>query len=305
MTTTETIYESALPGLLNRGKIRDIYDIGDGLLLMIATDRISAFDVIMPDPIPGKGVILTQMSTFWFDLLKDVVPNHMVGVVSDTEAIKHVPRTGALAALPDGYERRSTVIKRAERVEMECVVRNYITGTAWAEYRRSGTMNGAPMPAGLREAERFPEPVFTPSTKAEEGHDVALTRKEGENLVGVDLYQTLEEKSIQVFAAAHGHAEAQGMILADTKFEFGFIDGELTLIDEVLTPDSSRFWDVNDWKPGTAPPAYDKQYLRNWLETQDWDKTPPAPSLPPDVVAQTQERYLSAYRRLTGKSLTI
>lgn len=305
MTVEIPVYETSMAGLLHRGKVRDTYDIGDGLLLMVATDRISAFDVILPSPIPGKGVILTQMSTFWFDLLKDVSSNHMVGVVSDTEAIREVPRTGALAELPDGYERRSTVIKRAERIEMECVVRNYLAGTAWVEYKKSGTMNGLPLPDGMQESDRFPEPMFTPSTKAEHGHDLALSRAEGENLVGTDLYRTLEAKSIEVFAAAHSHAEGKGMILADTKFEFGFIDGELSLIDEVLTPDSSRFWDVNDWKPGTTPPAYDKQYLRDWLLTLDWNRQPPAPALPDDVVAQTQKRYLSAYERLTGKSLTI
>lgn len=305
MTAETPVYETSLTGLLHRGKVRDTYDLGDGLLLMVATDRISAFDVILPSPIPGKGVILTQMSTFWFDLLKDVTANHMIGVVSDAEAICDVPRTGALAELPDGYEHRSMVIKRAERIEMECVVRNYLAGTAWVEYKESGTMNGLSLPGGMQESDRFPEPMFTPSTKAEHGHDLSLSRAEGENLVGADLYRTLEAKSIEVFSVAHSHAEGKGMILSDTKFEFGFIDGELTLIDEVLTPDSSRFWDVNDWKPGTTPPAYDKQYLRDWLLTQDWNREPPAPALPADVVAQTQKRYLSAYERLTGNSLTI
>ncbi len=305
MTVATPVYETSLSGLLHRGKVRDTYDLGDGLLLMVATDRISAFDIIMPNPIPGKGVILTQMATFWFDLLKSVTPNHVVGVVSDSDAVRNVPRTGALAELPEGYEDRSTVIKRAERIEMECVVRNYLAGTAWAEYQDSGTMNGAALPDGMQESERLPELMFVPSTKAEHGHDQALSRAEGENLVGVELYRTLEAKSIEVFSAAHIHAKGKGMILADTKFEFGFIDGELTLIDEVLTPDSSRFWDVADWKPGTTPPAYDKQYLRDWLLTQDWNREPPAPNLPGNVVAQTQKRYLSAYERLTGKSLTI
>lgn len=306
MTTIEpTVYKTDLPGLLNRSKVRDIFDIGDGLLLMVATDRISAFDVIMPDPVPGKGVILTQMSAFWFDLLKDMIPNHMVCVASDSDAMSEVPKTGALANLPDSYKRRSTVIKRAERIEMECVVRNYLAGTAWMEYRRSGTMHGVKLAEGLQESAKFPEPIFTPSTKADEGHDVALPRAEGENLIGKELYRTLEEKSLEIFSAAHAHAESKGMILADTKFEFGYIEGELTLIDEVLTPDSSRFWDVEDWKPGTTPPAYDKQYLRDWLLQQDWNKEPPAPAIPADVVAQTQKRYLSAYERLTGQSLIL
>lgn len=305
MITGTAVFETSLSGLLHRGKVRDTYDLGDGLLLMVATDRISAFDVIMPNPVPGKGVILTQMSAFWFEILKEVTPNHLVSVLSDADAMSAVPRTGALAELPDGYERRSMVIKKAERIEMECVVRNYLAGSAWAEYRQSGTMNGAPLPEEMKEADRLPGPVFTPSTKAEHGHDLPLSRAEGENLIGSELYRTLEAKSIEIFTAAHNHAEGKGMILADTKFEFGFIDSELTLIDEVLTPDSSRFWDVKDWKPGTAPPAYDKQYLRDWLLTQDWNREPPAPHLPADVVAQTQKRYLSAYERLTGKSLRI
>ncbi|MDA1296685.1 MAG: phosphoribosylaminoimidazolesuccinocarboxamide synthase [Chloroflexi bacterium] len=302
------VYETSLPGLLHRGKVRDMYDLGDpggGLLLMVATDRISAFDVIMPDPVPGKGIILTQMSKFWFSHLGNIVPNHMVSVVSDIEGMRDVPVTGALAELPDGYQRRSMVIRRAKRIDMECVVRNYLAGSAWLEYKRSGTMNGALLPADMREAERLPEPVFTPSTKAEHGHDEPLSRSEGEELVGKELYRTLEQKSIEVFSAAHGHAESKGMILADSKFEFGYVDGELTLIDEVLTPDSSRFWDADDWKPGSTPPAYDKQYLRDWLLDQRWNREPPAPSLPASVVAQTQKRYLQAYERLTGETLIL
>ncbi len=304
-TTIPPVYETSLPGLLHRGKVRDTYDLGGGLLLMVATDRISAFDVIMPDPVPGKGIILTQMSTFWFALLGSIVPNHMVSVVSDADGMQDVPVTGALAELPAEFSRRSMVIKRADRIDMECVVRNYLAGSAWVEYQRSGTMNGAPLPAGMREAERLPEPAFTPSTKAEQGHDEPLSRSQGENLVGAELYQTLEEKSIEVFSAAHSHAESKGMILADTKFEFGYVNRELTLIDEVLTPDSSRFWDVTDWKPGSTPPAYDKQYLRDWLLDQEWGREPPAPSLPGDVVAQTQKRYMQAYERLTGNSLIL
>jgi phosphoribosylaminoimidazole-succinocarboxamide synthase len=301
----QPVYETSLPGLLHRGKVRDTYDLGGGLLLMVATDRISAFDVIMSSPVPGKGIILTQMSSFWFGLLKDVIPNHMVAVASDADAMRGVPITGALTELPEAYRRRSMVIKRAERIDMECVVRNYLAGSAWVEYRKSGTMNSLKLPDGMRESDRLPEPMFTPSTKAESGHDEPLSRSEGENLVGKELYRTLEEKSIEVFSAAHAHAESKGMILADTKFEFGYVDGELTLIDEVLTPDSSRFWDVNDWKPGSTPPAYDKQYLRDWLLQQTWNRNPPAPDLPTDVISNTQKRYLEAYARLTGKSLIL
>lgn len=305
MIEAEPVYETSFSGLIHRGKVRDTYDIGDGQLLMIATDRISAFDVIMPDPVPGKGIILTQMSKFWFGLLDGVARNHMVGLALDENELAGVSRSGALAEIPHGFGRRSMVIRKADRIDMECVVRNYLAGSAWAEYRESGTMNGAKLPVGMRESAKLPEPIFTPSTKAESGHDEALSRADGENLVGEDLYQTLEDKSIEVFQAAHKHAESKGMILADTKFEFGFIDGELTLIDEVLTPDSSRFWDVNDWKPGATPPAYDKQYLRDWLLNSGWKREPPAPQLPQEVVAKTQERYLQAYERLTGSSLIL
>ncbi|MCH7970681.1 MAG: phosphoribosylaminoimidazolesuccinocarboxamide synthase [Chloroflexi bacterium] len=197
------------------------------------------------------------------------------------------------------------VIKRAERIDIECVVRNYIAGSAWAEYERSGTMNGMPMPAGMKAAERFSEPVFTPSTKAETGHDVALTPAEARDLVGTELHRTLEDRSIEIFQVAHDYAEKRGMILVDTKFEFGFVDGELTIIDEVLTPDSSRYWDTNDWAPGHFPPAFDKQYLRAWLLETDWNREPPPPVLPGEVVGKTQERYLESYRRLSGKSLVL
>lgn len=305
MSEQTAVFETSFSGLLHRGKVRDTYDLGGELLLMVASDRISAFDVVMSDPVPGKGIILTQMSTFWFSLLGNIVPNHEVSVVSDSDGMRGVAVAGALAELPAGYERRSMVIKRAERIEMECVVRNYLAGSAWVEYQSSGTMNEAPLPVGMLEAERLPEPVFTPSTKAEHGHDEPLSRSDGEKLVGADLYRTLEAKSIELFAAAHAHAQSKGMILADTKFEFGFIEGELTLIDEVLTPDSSRFWDVNAWKPGSTPPAYDKQYLRDWLLGQQWNREPPAPSLPGEIVAQTQKRYMQAYERLTGQSLIL
>jgi len=305
LIAVEPVFETNLPGLLHRGKVRDTYDLGGGLLLMVATDRISAFDVVMPNPVPGKGVVLIQMSAFWFGLLAGVTRNHMVALASDAAAIAGVPLTGALAELPQEWGRRAMVIRKAERIDIECVVRNYLAGSAWAEYRQSGTMNGAPLPSSLREVERLAEPVFTPSTKAESGHDMPLSRSEGEDLVGKDLYRTLEERSIAVFSAAHRHAERKGMILADTKFEFGYVDGELTLIDEVLTPDSSRFWDADDWEPGSTPPAYDKQYLRDWLLQSGWNREPPAPSLPQEVVDRTRQRYLEAYRRLTGQSLIL
>jgi len=302
---TEAVFETNLPGLLYRGKVRDTYDLGDDRLLMVASDRISAFDVIMDRPIPGKGVILTQMSSFWFDVIDAVMPNHVIATADDEVAMANVDRNGALVDLSPELARRSMVIKKAERLDIECVVRNYIAGSAWAEYEESRTMNGEPLPAGMKAADRFSEPIFTPSTKAESGHDMPLTPKDAQDLVGVEMHQILEEKSIEVFQVAHDYAAERGMILVDTKFEFGFVDGELTIIDEVLTPDSSRYWDVNDWTPGNFPPAFDKQFLRAWLLDTDWNREPPGPVLPDSIVEQTQERYLESYRRLSGKSLVL
>jgi phosphoribosylaminoimidazole-succinocarboxamide synthase len=302
---SEAVFETNLTGLLHRGKVRDTYDLGDNRLLMIASDRISAFDVVMDQPVPGKGIILTQMSSFWFGIIDHVMPNHVIATADDEAAMADVDITGALAELTPELARRSMVIKNAERIEIECVVRNYIAGSAWAEYEQSGTMNGTPLPTGMKAAERFSEPVFTPSTKAESGHDMPLTPKEAQDLVGVELHRELEDRSIEVFQVAHDYAAERGMILVDTKFEFGFVGGELTIIDEVLTPDSSRYWDVNDWAPGNFPPAFDKQYLRAWLLETDWNREPPPPTLPDEVIAQTQERYLESYRRLSGKSLVL
>jgi phosphoribosylaminoimidazole-succinocarboxamide synthase len=302
---TDAIFETNLPGLLYRGKVRDTYDLGDDRLLMVASDRISAFDVVMDQPIPGKGIILTQMSSFWFDIIGHVMPNHVIATVVDEAAMANVEITGALIDLSPEIARRSMVIKKAERLDIECVVRNYIAGSAWAEYEESGTMNGQPLPAGMKAAERFSEPVFTPSTKAASGHDMPLTREEAKNLVGDEMHSVLEEKSLEVFQVAHDYAGERGMILVDTKFEFGFVDGELTIIDEVLTPDSSRYWDVNDWSSGDFPPAFDKQFLREWLLGTDWNREPPPPTLPDEIIEQTQARYLESYRRLSGKSLVL
>ena len=292
-----------LPGLLYRGKVRDTYDLGDGRLLMIATDRISAFDVVLPTPIPDKDSILAQMSQFWFRLLKDVTPNHMIAMANDPDAMRDLSKTGALAALSPELAPRAMVIKKAERIDIECVVRAYITGSAWVEYRKSGTVNGAKMPAGLKDVDRFPELLFTPTTKAKQGHDQPLTFREVEDMVGKDTTEQLREMSLKVFRRAHDHAETRGMIIADTKFEFGTVNGELTLIDEVLTPDSSRFWDENEYQPGSSPPAFDKQFVRNWLLDSGWDREPPAPELPEDIVQKTRERYLQALTRLTGLGL--
>jgi len=301
----EAVYETNLPGLLYRGKVRDTYDLGDDRLLMVASDRISAFDVVMEQPIPGKGVILTQMSSFWFDIIGHVMPHHVIATASDEDAMANVERTGALVDLSPELARRSMVIKKAERLDIECVVRNYIAGSAWEEYSNSGTMNGQKLPEDMQKAERFSEPVFTPSTKAESGHDMPMTPDEAKNLVGEEMHQLLEQKSLEIFKVAHDYAGERGMILVDTKFEFGLVDGELTLIDEVLTPDSSRYWDVNDWATGDFPPAFDKQFLREWLLGTDWNREPPPPTLPEQIIDQTQRRYLESYRRLSGKSLVL
>ena len=303
MTTSTAIAETNLPGLIHRGKVRDTYDLGDGRLLMIATDRISAFDIVLPTPIPDKGRILAQMSRFWFELLGDVVPHHMIAIASDEDAMTGIPRTGALSSLPPELAQRAMVIRKAERIDIECVVRAYITGSAWAEYTRSGTVNGMLMPTGLKEAGQFPELLFTPTTKAEEGHDEPLTPNEVRDLVGAEMADRLETTSKAVFRRAHDHAREKRMIIADTKFEFGLVDGELTLIDEVLTPDSSRFWDVDAYRPGVSPPAFDKQFVRDWLGESGWDREPPAPELPDEVVIQTRERYVAALQRLTGETL--
>ena len=291
-----------LGGLMHRAKVRDTYRVSPGVLMMIATDRISAFDVIMDDPIPDKGVLLAQMSAFWFrEVIGDVVSNHMIAMADDDFGMRDVSLNGALADLPDSWRSRTMIIREADRIDMECVVRGYLAGSAWSEYESNGTLNGARLPEGLRPAEKFDTPIFTPSTKPTEGHDVPLTEDEAIDLVGKDLHDRLRDVSISIYERARDHAADCGMILVDTKFEFGFVDGELTLIDEVLTPDSSRFWDVADWRPGSFPPAYDKQHLREWLMSIDWDREPPPPRLPEEVVDMTRSRYVSAFERLTGR----
>ena len=298
---TTAVFETTLPEPIHRGKVRDTYDLGNGLMLMVATDRISAFDVVLPTPVPGKGAVLSQMSAFWFDLTRDAVPNHMIGMAYDGDSLGDLSALPVIQDLSPALRNRSMVVRRAERIDMECVVRGYITGAGWAEYEAEGTLNRAPLRTGIREAERFDEPLFTPSTKAESGHDIPLTRSEGENLVGTELYARLEDLSLEVYRIGHQRAEARGMILADTKLEFGYIDGEITLIDELLTPDSSRFWDATDWLPGSSPHAFDKQYVRNWLNETGWNKEPPAPALPDEVIRETGNRYRVAFRRLTGR----
>ena len=288
-----TVTESGLPNLVYRGKVRDTHDLGNGELLMVATDRISAFDVVLPTAIPDKGAVLCQLSAFWFDQTQQLVPNHVIAMASDRSD---------LSLSPD-LARRAMVVRRAERIDVECVVRGYIAGSAWAEYRRSGTVSDHPMPPGLKEGDKFPELRFTPTTKAEVGHDENLSFQDVVNMVGSDTAEELSETSKAVYNLAHDLALEKGIIIADTKMEFGFIDGRLTLIDELLTPDSSRFWDASGYAPGQSQPNFDKQFVRDWLDAQGWDNEPPAPELPDDIVARTRERYLEAHRRLTGRGL--
>ena len=291
----EAIHDTHLPGLerLYRGKVRDTYGLPDGELLMIATDRISAFDIVLPTAIPDKGAVLCQISSHWFGKTAHIVPNHMVALAE----------AGGPNGLPAEIARRAMVVRAAERIDVECIVRGYITGSAWAEYRREGTVSGMAMPSGLKNGDRFPEPLFTPTTKAEVGHDENISIEEVQKLVGEDTARRLEEISIAVYSYARERAFESGIVIADTKMEFGFIDGELSLIDELLTPDSSRFWDAKGYEPGKSLPNFDKQFVRDWLDEQDWDHEPPAPELPDDVVSRTRERYLEAYNRLTGAKL--
>ena len=289
-----TLLTSTIPelSLIHRGKVRETYTVDQDRLLLVATDRLSAFDVVFDQPIPDKGRILTQLSAWWFGELAALGPTHFLSV-----AAEDLPA----AALRPELLGRVTLARRAERIDAECVVRGYLAGSGWAEYQRSGAVCGHALPAGLREAERLPEPIFTPSTKAEIGHDENISRSQLAELVGARLAEQLEERSLAVYRAGAERAEASGLILADTKFEFGWIDGELALIDEVLTPDSSRFWEGASYAIGSSPPSFDKQYVRDFVAASDWDKEPPAPQLPEEVIRGTRERYVTAYERLTGR----
>jgi phosphoribosylaminoimidazole-succinocarboxamide synthase len=285
--------------LFSKGKVRDIYDLGDKLLI-VATDRISAFDVVLPTGIPGKGKILTQMSLFWFDLVKDIIENHLIA-----SEVDQYPEN--LKKYRNVLEGRSMLVKKAKRINIECVVRGYISGSLWKEYKekrlyegKSKTVKlfGIDLPTHLKESARLPYPLFTPTTKAEEGHDENLLFEDVIKMMGEDLALTLRGKSIQVYKKASDYAEKRGMIIADTKFEFGMIDKQMILIDEIFSPDSSRFWDRRTYKPGRPQEAFDKQYVRDYLEMINWDKKPPAPGLPEEVVLKTLEKYQQAYRRL-------
>jgi phosphoribosylaminoimidazole-succinocarboxamide synthase len=291
------ITATSLPGidLVTRGKVRDVYSIGNDLLI-VATDRISAFDCVLPQGIPGKGRVLTQMSLFWFDFLRDLVPNHLITAeVNDY--------TAPLINYRDQLEGRSMLVKRCRMEPIECVARGYVSGSGWKDYRTTGAICGIKLPAGLRESDRLPEPIFTPASKAETGHDENISFEATVKTVGEETAILLRDLTLRIYAAANTHAESRGIILADTKFEFGWHGEQLLLGDEVLTPDSSRYWPRDEYHPGGPQKSFDKQFVRDYLETLDWNKRPPAPPLPADVIEKTSEKYHEAYRRITGRSL--
>ena len=300
MTHAPLVRETLLPGvpLFRRGKVRELYNLGDGLLLMVASDRVSAFDVVMDDLIPNKGAVLTCLSAFWFGETSGIVANHLVGRPSD-HPVPSLRYRAELAAAADLLAGRALVVRRTERIDVECVVRGYLAGSGWAEYARSGTLASEALPTGLAESDRLPEPRFTPAIKVESGHDENISRARLRGLVGADLAGRLEDASLRLYRFAAAHAAARGLILADTKFEFGLLDGALLLIDEILTPDSSRYWPADGYAPGRPQPSFDKQYLRDYLERIGWDKEPPPPSLPAEVVRVTAAKYEEALRRLT------
>ncbi len=294
---SRAISRSNVPGavLFREGKVREVYEAGADRLVIVASDRLSAFDVVLPTPIPDKGRVLTQISNFWFAQTSHLVPNHLV----ETE----------LAKFPEPFRRqrdlegRSVFVQRCERIDIECVARGYISGSAWSEYKKDGTVAGERLPRGLEESARLDEPLFTPATKAVTGHDENISRAQLAALVGRDLAKRLEEVTLALYRFAHAYALGKGVILADTKFEFGFAGEQLTLIDEALTPDSSRYWDSTLYRPGGSPPSFDKQFVRDHLLAAGWDREPPGPALPEDVVRGTSERYREAYRKITGQAL--
>lgn len=291
----EIVLETNLPlPLFGRGKVRDTYDLGDRLL-MVATDRLSAFDSILPNGIPDKGRVLTLLSAFWFGRTSEIIPNHLLSV--DTADLP-----ASLGASAEMLAGRFMLVRKARRLDFECVVRGYLAGSGWADYQQSGEVCGVRLPPGLRQADQLPEPIFTPATKAESGHDINISLDVMKNSVGEDLGQAIADASIAIYRAAAAYALDRGIIIADTKMEFGLLDDHLILIDELLTPDSSRFWAVGDYAPGKAPASFDKQYVRDWLESSGWNKEPPAPVLPDEVVAGTASRYREAYEWLTGET---
>lgn len=280
-----------------KGKVRDVYEVGDDKLLMIVTDRISAFDVVFEDLIPDKGCVLNGISEFWFDFCKDIIGNHVI-----TTDVSEYPM--GLSKFKEELKGRSMLVKRVKMVEAECIVRGYLEGSGLKDYKATGEISGIKLPEGLRQADRLSEPIFTPSTKAKEGHDINVSYEYVKEQIGEDLATLLKEKSISLYKKAEEYALSRGIILADTKFEFGMLDGQLVIADEMFTPDSSRFWELADYEPGRAQKSFDKQYLREYLESLDWDKTPPAPKLPKEVIDKTRAKYIEAYERITGKKFT-
>ena len=291
------IFETSLPGieLCARGKVRDIYGAGD-CLVIVATDRLSAFDYVLPTPIPDKGRVLTALTIFWLELLRDVVPNHLISAeINDYPSVFHAYR--------DQLEGRSMLVRRANMIDVECVARGYISGSGWKDYMRDGRICGIALPAGLRESERLPESIFTPASKAQSGHDENISFENVSSRIGESLAGELRKLTLAIYSRAAAYAETRGILIADTKFEFGFVGDRLVLADEVLTPDSSRFWPLQGYRPGGAQPSFDKQFVRDYLESIYWNKQPPAPALPMDVIERTSEKYREAYRLLTGKTL--
>jgi len=291
--------QSELPALTlyARGKVRDIYEAGNDLLFL-ASDRISAFDHILPTPIPDKGKVLTQLSLFWFDVLRTIVSNHVI-----TARVEEYPEP--LRYFPDPLRGRSMLVRHANMFPVECVARGYLAGSGWKEYQTTRSICGISLPPGLRESEQLPVPIFTPATKSSSGHDINISFNDMANIVGADTAERLRDLTLRIYALAAQHASARGIIVADTKFEFGIVDGNIVLADEVLTPDSSRFWSAESYHPGGPQLSYDKQYVRDYLESIHWDKNPPAPALPDEVVQQTREKYVQAYRQLSGRELEL
>lgn len=280
--------------LFKRGKVRDVYDLKDKLLV-ISTDRISCFDVVLPTCIPHKGEVLTQLSLFWFELTKDIIPNHFISA-----DIEEFPQS--LQKYKDILNRRSMLVKKAKSIPVECIVRGYLSGSGWKEYQKSQSICGIKLPKGLRESDKLPEPIFTPSTKEDAGHDINVPEEYVKKELGKDVTDELKKAGIAIYMKASRYAESKGIIIADTKFEFGVYGGKTILIDEILTPDSSRFWPKDEYKPGGPQPSFDKQFVRDYLETLNWDKTPPAPELPENIVEKTSEKYISALSMFTGKA---
>jgi phosphoribosylaminoimidazole-succinocarboxamide synthase len=295
----KTVKTIELPGItkVNSGKVREIFEI-EGALLLVASDRLSAFDVILPDPIPHKGRVLTQMSKFWFDRVADaeIVDHHVITVEAN-----EFPE--ALSEYQDVLAFRSMLVKKCQPLPIECVVRGYMAGSGWKEYQSTGEICGIPLPSGLQESDELPEPIFTPATKEVSGHDVNISFERAAEIVGLELASQVRDLSLKIYTTARDYARSRGIIICDTKFEFGIADSQLILIDEVLTPDSSRFWPADEYEPGKSQPSFDKQFVRDYLETLDWDKTPPGPKLPVEIISATSERYLEAYKKLAGKDL--